>query len=379
MSLFDVASSDDDASSRGSTVSSSGSGSSLLAPPPPPPPPVQQQNTAAPGPGRNTLTEADVRSAEALRRQQLSQRLNFRGGGAPTAAAVAGSAMTPAPASSLFGNSIAAALQLRRDEAEKILLKRIQKDRERDAADATLVSKDSEVGVFVTPAYKQLLRRHRKGSAVAAALDSLAEEAEEDQSRRRATEGWRDGGEDEDEDPLEAYLRQLESGKAPAPVGAGADDATAAAAGTSTGGGVDYYDVVMRATLDDARDRQQQEQAEESDNNSASTAQQHQQALMALVAEASPVPSAAAAPSADELQSLVTATSPGSPEQQHQQQETATVAAKAQPAKSAAEEHERVLHAAREARKRRRADATFIAACALRAEERIAKRLNVEA
>ncbi|SYZ69017.1 hypothetical_protein [Leishmania braziliensis MHOM/BR/75/M2904] len=138
-----------------------------------------------------------------------------------------------------FGNSIAAALNLRREEREKALLKRLQQQRkaEEEGSDGqALAEKDTEVGVFVTAAYKALLRRnlHPAGRNIC------------DQGAQLPTKANYDDGEGSDEDndgPLGVYLRQLEGTVHPA---THTNSAPPSASQLTTG---DYYECIMKAPL----------------------------------------------------------------------------------------------------------------------------------
>lgn len=368
MSLFDLEESDNPGSGeeRSSGGSSSESDSPLLAPPAPQPPKR--------GPGRNTLTEADVRSAAAQRRAELEQRLSFR---CPARRGLSGFSLSHAnpprsggePGSggdaSVFGSSIAAALQLRKAEQEKLLLKRIQKAKERDAEDASLVEKDLEVGVFVTTAYKQMLRRHRGAHGSSTAEKGVDGKASEGHAREC------EGDNDDDDDPLETYLRKLEKAKEQRP--SGADRAISAADSNGAGGAAaDFYDTMVLAELREAQRRQQ-------------TDERPQQHVLADPRSVSSGPiREGVSPSAEEPQRLQPGTEVA-PVSSADRERVGTAGVSSQPptdaappgAVSAREEYGNVLRAARESRKRRRAGADVVEACTRRAVERMERCLGI--
>ncbi|CBZ37222.1 hypothetical protein, conserved [Leishmania donovani] len=156
---------------------------------------------------------------------------------APSSAQTKSSPPTSADAGK-FGNSIAAALNLRRDEKEKTLLKRLQQQRraeEESSGSQALAEKDMEVGVFVTASYKALLQRNLRPTERSSGGQS-AQPSKKDN-------GTNDEGSGDDEGPLAAYLRQLESKHQPATV---TSDASPAASRMATG---DYYERIMKAPL----------------------------------------------------------------------------------------------------------------------------------
>lgn len=417
MSLFDLGESEGEPSSvRSSRSSSASDGDSPLLPPQ-----LTKQTTAtsSAGVGRNTLTEAEVRHAAVLRREQLAQRLTYRGPAlrnvtnasllaafSPRDASASLSSSTQDVSSgkklkdgddkddSLFGNSIAAALQLRKSEQERLLLKRLQKERERDSTDAALVEKDMEVGVFVTPAYKQLLRRHRGGGQ---AEDGGAKAEGHADGSSRKHEKHDAVAQDDDDDPLEAYLRQLESKQRAmteaedsrrqeqSPASSSASSALEKQGSRTNGHEGDYYDAQMLAGLKGAQDRLHRTPHLPQQGEGPSSS-----GLPSSVAEAAP-------PTLEELQHLLQLPPGGTAKDAQRPAEETAAHDQVAPAETpvsqaqkidakrktavqeAREEHERFLFAARESRKRRRADVQFIEACALRAEERIAKRLGVAA
>ncbi|KAG5469696.1 hypothetical protein CUR178_01834 [Leishmania enriettii] len=256
MSLFDV-----DNSRSSSEALSSTSDEGTLPTSPPLPPGLRAPFDADTSVSRSSAyadSTAPLSVLEQRRRMAELDAARWRNGGArwrsellgPPAAALnsfsaAASSVQPERASSTFadggkfGNSIAAALNLRREEKEKALLKRVEQQRKADEESIgvdVLAEKDADVGVFVTASYKELLQRNLP----------LTEESIGRLGAQRHTkaDGDGDGGSSDDNDgPLGAYLRQLEGTSHP---DTDADDASPSASRWASG---DYYDRAMKAPL----------------------------------------------------------------------------------------------------------------------------------
>ncbi|CAD2217785.1 hypothetical protein AGDE_15371 [Angomonas deanei] len=114
---------------------------------------------------------------------------------------------------SVFGNSIAKALQLKKETQQELLLGRLKRQREAEKNDAELVEKDLQVAPFVSPAYRKVLRE-------------------------RTTKPTNTPAEEEEEDLLDKYIADLEK-SAPAKT----------ASETTEGGAVNFYDKQMNAIL----------------------------------------------------------------------------------------------------------------------------------
>ncbi|ESL09320.1 hypothetical protein TRSC58_02960 [Trypanosoma rangeli SC58] len=151
--------------------------------------------TVVGGMSRFTLSAEESKRAEERRRREAASRSQLHG-----VQKIDVSEGKSGLEGSRFYASMAEALRLRRDAREELLLQRIQKQRQEEASNADLVEKDLEVGVFVTPQYLAVLKRH-KNPLTASFHDSLGNAAP--------------GGE-EGIDQLEAYVRQLEEKRTPA-------------------------------------------------------------------------------------------------------------------------------------------------------------------
>ncbi|EPY19191.1 hypothetical protein AGDE_15372 [Angomonas deanei] len=113
---------------------------------------------------------------------------------------------------SVFGNSIAKALQLKKETQQELLLGRLKRQREAERNDTELVEKDLQVAPFVSPAYRKVLRE-------------------------RTTKHTNTPAEEE-EDLLDKYIADLEK-SAPAKT----------ASETTEGGADNFYDKQMNAIL----------------------------------------------------------------------------------------------------------------------------------
>lgn len=256
MSLFDV-----DSSHASSEASSSSDEDMLPACPPPPPSAAYSPQASVTSSGAIAGYAASVSALEQRRRMaelDAARRLN-RGAQwrnellGPSAADLGSFSAAPptaqaksAPSTSAdagkFGNSIAAALHLRREEKEKTLLKRLQQQRkaeEQSGGSQALAEKDMEVGVFVTASYKALLQRNLHPT-------EKSRGGEGAQPPKKGN-GADDEGSSDDDGPLAAYLRQLEGTRQPAAV---TNDASPSASRSATG---DYYERVMKAPLLDEK------------------------------------------------------------------------------------------------------------------------------
>ncbi|CAG9580641.1 conserved hypothetical protein [Leishmania major strain Friedlin] len=271
-----------------------------------------------------------------------------------------------------FGNSIAAALSLRREEREKTLLKRLQQQRkaeEEGSGSRALAEKDMEVGVFVTASYKALLQRNLHPTEKASGGQGA-------QPSKNA-DGADDEGSSDDEGPLAAYLRQLESTRQSATV---ASEASPAVSGVATG---DHYERIMKAPLLD-----------EKNASGTAVAMAGSVGDAGCLAEATPkvIPSAGgsdaaslAAPTLNELQDLMEHTSAGpspTPGSLGAPQTETEEIGTAKPAGAAAETeaanvhsavlaHAQLLFDTRQAKGRRGANPTTLVAAARRCDERI--------
>ncbi|GET91815.1 hypothetical protein, conserved [Leishmania tarentolae] len=255
MSLFDI----DD--SHASTEASSSSGDEGVLPPSPPPPPPRAGYSCQPSGTRGDSNVGYTASLSVLEQRRRMAELDAdrrlsRGGqwrnvllGTPASAP---SSFSAAPSSvekksmpsnsadvGKFGNSIAAALKLRREEKEKTLLKRLQQQRkaeEEGGGSQALMEKDMEVGVFVTASYKALLQRNLH-AAEKRSGDQVAQPPKKDNTAED------EGSGDDDDGPLATYLRQLEGTRQPATA---RNDASLSASRLATG---DYYERIMKAPL----------------------------------------------------------------------------------------------------------------------------------
>lgn len=244
---------------------------------------------------------------------------------------------------SVFGNSIAAALQLRKETQQELVWQRLERERAAEQNNTSLIEKDLEVAPFVTPAYQHALRQRRLQKKEASREDHSGEEG-----RKKR------GEEDVDDDPLEKYLQALMAETEQSSAHAGH------ALVSQTPTQADYYERQMHATLaKEKEDRRQQAEAQKVERETAT-------------------PSSAPAPavSIEELQQLVSApvdlhTSAPTAEPQAEEGQAPTAAA------VALETHTKALFVAREARKRRRADPVFVESCAARCNERIYKCFRV--
>ncbi|KAG5493500.1 hypothetical protein JIQ42_01868 [Leishmania sp. Namibia] len=398
MSLFDV-----DNSRSSSEALSSTSDEGTLPTCPPPPPRLTAPSDAETSVSRSSAYAdgtAPLSVLEQRRRMAELDAARWRNGGArwhselfgPPAAALnsfsaAASSVQPERASPTFadsgkfGNSIAAALNLRREEKEKALLKRVGQQRKADEESIdvdVLAEKDTDVGVFVTASYKELLQRNLH----------LTEESIGRLGAQRHTtaDGDSDGGSSDDNDgPLGAYLRQLEG---TSHHDTDANDASPSASRWASG---DYYDRAMKAPLLE-------------EENTSSTAAAAAAAAGAAASrgeagdfvEASPVVAGSAernglsplvAPTLSELQDLVEHTAvgssatPGSMKLPHA--DTGRTKGTAKPAAAAAAEgkaddapsailaHARLLFDTRQAKSCRGANDATVVAAARRCDERI--------
>lgn len=101
---------------------------------------------------------------------------------------------------SVFGKSIASALEQRRREREDRAYARLQQRRLEEQQQPELAEKDKEVGVFITSSYRDLLRRRHAGGQTAQGTrpeESLVKGAGLTSSK-------------EEEDPLESFIQSLE-------------------------------------------------------------------------------------------------------------------------------------------------------------------------
>ncbi|CCW63090.1 unnamed protein product [Phytomonas sp. EM1] len=407
MSLFDLDDNDftsETSSSSGSTHSGShpivGGDSSkkpLESKLPFPAPPVRSNElpgsmSDAPR-GRFALTESEIRSAQQDRKKLLERRLaskiGFSGGwnaasnlliDNPTGSVpVAGDGKAGRGDSSVFGNSIAAALRLRKEEQEELLLRKLRAERSNDPA---LIEKDLEVGVFVTPAYKQMLRRHHKRQSGQTDGTENAPDELVDSKKR--------GESHDDNDPLEAYIRSLErnqqrglatsAGDPPSGLSSShSNDVNSSVSETKATDPGGHHDQVMLMRLYEnaqpsERGRQQQRGPLPEDGISPPSFSE----LEALVltegtpthAEERGAENAKGRPISDALKEVAPG-SEGNPN--HLSNPGSGVASQ----NEALIAHQRTLFLSREARKRRRADGDFIDACARRCEERMLKALGV--
>ncbi|KAG5494260.1 hypothetical protein GH5_02253 [Leishmania sp. Ghana 2012 LV757] len=256
MSLFDV----DNSRSTSEELSSTSDEGTLPTCPPPPP------LLTAPSDTRTSVSRssayadgiAPLSALEQRRRMAELDAARWRNGGArwrsellgpPSAAlntlSAAASSVQPERASSTFadggkfGNSITAALNLRREEKEKALLKRVVQQRKADEESIgveVLAEKDADVGVFVTASYKELLQRNLH--LTEKSIGGLGAQC------HTKADGDDDGGSNGNNDgPLGAYLRQLEGTSHP---DTDANDASPSASRWASG---DYYGRVMKAPL----------------------------------------------------------------------------------------------------------------------------------
>lgn len=239
---------------------------------------------------RFELTEAEIIVAAESRRQNLERRLP--------------QLSSPGKDQSIFEGSIAAAMEVRKLERESLLLKRIQKQRTQDSQNPALVEKDMAVGVFVTPAYKEMMQRQRRTSGTQSGVSTSSAVTVK---------------EDEEEDPLAAYLKELEARQP--------GYATGKIPTSSEGVDVNATSAVSSG------------EAQVASRGSADVAAVEGQPVVTQMAEDPVCGLATGPPSAIPL--------------------------------AVAADHHRTVMIGREARKRQRVDTVFIAACALRCEERI--------
>lgn len=219
---------------------------------------------------RRRTAELDVATAQRLRGarwrgelsgQPLSTGLGDRGAtSGPTRVASGGSANLAASSAagcsnsgvgapvgagrSKFGSSIAEALQLRNDERDRLLLRRLQRQRELEKDDVRLAEKDVEVGVFVTPAYRSLLQRHLQQSA------SPSNSASASAATGRHSVAGDHPVNDDDDSPIDAYLRELDEKQTKRQLTAGRDSVAAIPPPVVS---KDYYARAMMAPIEDER------------------------------------------------------------------------------------------------------------------------------
>ncbi|KAG5468996.1 hypothetical protein LSCM4_02390 [Leishmania orientalis] len=395
MSLFDV----DNSRSTSEALSSTSDEGTLPTCPPPPP------LLTAPSDARTSVSRsgayadgsAPLSALEQRRRMAELDAARWRKGGArwrsellvpPSAAlnnfSAAASSVQPERACSTFaeggkfGNSITAALNLRREEKEKALLKRVVQQRRADEESIgveVLAEKDADVGVFVTASYKELLQRNLHLSE--ASIGRLGAQC------HTKADGDGDGGSSGDDDgPLGAYLRQLEGTSHPD------TDANNASPSASRWASGDYYDRAMKAPL-------LEEEKTSSTAAAAAAGAAASRGEAGDFVEASPVVAGSAersgltslvAPTLSELQDLIEHTAVGlsaTPESMKlphadtgQTKGTAKPAAagaegKAVDAPSAILAHARLLFDTRQAKSCRGANDATVVAAAHRCDERI--------
>lgn len=281
---------------------------------------------------------------------------------------------------SKFGGSIAAAMNLRKEEKEKMLLKRLQQQRSEEARGGdgkALAQKDLEVGVFVTASYRALLQRNIQPPAKASGTTDAEDTKAGLTDKGKRAHGGDKSDSDEENDPLSAYLRQLEGQKQ---VGrAGQADTAAAPASPSTSG--DYYDQIMKAPLQEQRQQEEEERRglmEEPHMEDTADRGRH------AAPDASPAP-----PTIAELQDLIGGP-PLSPSASNKTPFTAlephskvaagpvsspSVEEVKKDATSAELVHAQLVYDTREARRNRAASDATLLACARRCDDRIASSL----
>lgn len=277
---------------------------------------------------------------------------------------------------SKFGASIAAAMQLRRDEKEKTLVQRLQQQRAAEAQGtdgAALAEKDVEVGVFVTASYRAVLQRNVHPSQTTESQQRQAgQQAAASSVVENATEGEKA---EDDDDPLAAYLRQLDAEKRD--TRATAEQTEGLPSSSAMTG--DYYDRIMKVPM------------QEKEKRAAVVGEVPNTEGLAGAASASTTAATSfQPPSLSELQDLIgaqdlpgpaAAPAPGFvssfPPALPQQQTLTPVAARQttteeEEAHSAVLAHARLVYDAREARRLRSANDATVLALAQRCDARIA-------
>ncbi|ORC90533.1 uncharacterized protein TM35_000083310 [Trypanosoma theileri] len=151
------------------------------------------------GLSRFTLTVDEKKRAEERWRMEVAGSSLLRAAG--TGGGNSGS-NPPHSGGSRFSSSIAEALQLRKEATEALRMRRIQKQRQEELKDEELVKKDREVGVFVTPEYMEALRRQKDPHHFSEKDEVGGVNVNKSDENK--------GQEDEEDDPLEKYLQQLE-------------------------------------------------------------------------------------------------------------------------------------------------------------------------
>lgn len=397
MSLFDL-----DHSGSASSASSSASEEGVL--PSRAPPPRSTGSASGTGTGSSGGPHSSASPLSALeQRRRMAERdaadwridgTQWRGvllGSAPLSSsapprprAPSGTAAPSADEGGKFGSSIAAALHLRQEEREQTLLRRLQQQRKAEAEGSegrALAEKDMEVGVFVTPSYKALLQRNLHPTDTRGGDTANAGALHGGSAARDGNGGRVDGdGDEEDDGPLAAYLRQLESrgGTTKVPTAA----AVTTAAGAPSPG--DYYDRVMKAPLLEERvttttAQTQQVRAEEPEAPADITAIRPASITVGNGADA--VPEATPPPTLAELEELlaggaVTGSAPGrAPRRTSEAGGAHTPASRTDEEHSAVLAHAQIVFDAREARSRRGTTAATLVAGARRCDERIAASL----
>ncbi|KPA76725.1 hypothetical protein ABB37_07557 [Leptomonas pyrrhocoris] len=292
--------------------------------------------------------------------------------------------MGPPPASSTpgetskFGSSIAAAMNLRREEKEKTLLRRLQQQRRAEDENGegnALAQTDLEVGVFVTASYKAMLQRNIRPVAKGAHRTDT-----DDQLAQRGNADSEDAQEEDDSDPLSAYLRQLEHRR---------HASTIVPAKAAAG---DYYDQIMKAPLREEKNDREGNVAKQHEVSSAVRAAENDSSDLSsdptrvappTLAELQDLVGAAAAPSAaptssssyaqpeDALRSSASAVSSVATNEQSQP----SVVDAEREEHSAVLAHARLVYDTREARRRRTGTDATVQACARRCDDRIASAL----
>lgn len=380
MSLFDRDSGlSSSAASSASSSDGEGDGEASL---PVRAPPVQPRST-------NTAPSAPLTVLEQRRRMAEADAAGRRFGlaGAPwrgellrrlptsTAQTSSSSASPSSVEASKFGNSISAAMHLRREEKERLLLRRLQQQRraeEQGSAGRTLAQKDVEVGVFVTASYRAVLQR------------SIRPSAEDSQGAKTESEkGSGDDAAEAEDDPLAAYLRQLESQRL---------DSQASPAPLPS---EDYYDRVMKAPLrekekqgdDHARDANEQAPTADGTENASVTVPVADDPpivpptlaeLQDLIGTPAELPSAVPAMDDPTLHTEVApqcGLSASSPSSATRQGEHSPIEDAERDAHSAVLAHARLVYDTREAGRKRTATDATVQACARRCDDRITSSL----
>ncbi|CCW66180.1 unnamed protein product [Phytomonas sp. Hart1] len=343
--------------------------------------------------GQFTLTESEILSAQQdqkrLLERRLGSRMGIRGGlnatfnqpsnNLASSASLGINGKTGRSDSSVFGNSIAAALRLRKEEQEELLLRKLCAERSNDPS---LIEKDLEVGVFVTSAYKKMLRHHQKRcSGLDDATDKVSSEPTDSAEK----------GEDNDDDLLESYIRSLERNlpkiraiSETDPPRLSCNNVTNGLSCTSKRKASElgsHYDQVMLMRLHEdaqASGRTQEQQPPQGHSIEDVINRPSLSELKTLVLTEGAVTHTEDAILTDGKEmSIPDAMNKSVPCSGGNTDRPPDAGRGVKSQNEALIEHKRTLFLAREARKRRRVDAAFIYGCAQRCEERMIKLLHL--